>query len=309
MSFDFSAVSDQTGRLAIVTGANTGLGFETTRYFALKGMQVVMACRSEERARAAMAEIKAEIPSARLSILPLDLSDLASVRAFATRFRQQHQSLDLLINNAGIMWTPYARSVDGFEGQMAANYFGHFLLTSLLLDLMPDRPESRVVTLSSIAHKQPLRRIRFEDLHWEQGYNKYQAYAQTKLACLMFALELQRRLQDSGSRVLSLAAHPGVSQTELVRTLKPWQVLLMRYSIGPLLFHPPRLAALPTVMAALQPEVEGGDYFGPQGWREMKGAPGKAYVSRCARDEGAAMKLWEVSEDLTGASYFGGGAR
>lgn len=303
MRFGFDAIPDQANRLAIVTGANTGLGFETVRYFAQKGMRVVMACRSEERARKARSDIEAEIPSAKISILALDLSDLASVQTFASRFRKKHKTLDVLVNNAGIMCTPYARSVDGFESQMAANYFGHFLLTSLLLDLIPDRPESRVVTLSSIAHKQPLRRIRFEDLHWEQGYNKYQAYAQTKLACLMFTRELQQRLQVAGKRLLSLAAHPGVSETELVRTLRPWQVLLMRYSVGPLLFHSPRLAALPTVLAALSPDVEGGGYYGPQGFREMKGQPGRAHVSRCARDDDAARRLWEVSEQLTGATF------
>jgi NAD(P)-dependent dehydrogenase (short-subunit alcohol dehydrogenase family) len=303
MSFDMNSIPSQAGRLAIVTGANAGLGFETTRYLAQKGMSVVMACRSEERARTAKAAIEAELPGARLQILQIDLGDLSSVRRFAESFRKDHQTLDLLINNAGIMWTPYARSVDGFESQMAANYFGHFLLTSLLLDLMPDCPESRVVTLSSIAHAQPLRRIRFEDIHWERGYNRFYAYAQTKLACLLFAKELQRRLKNSGRRVLSLAAHPGVSETELVRSLHPALVFLMHHTVTPLFFHPPREAALPTLMAALDANVSGGEYFGPQGWREMKGPPGPARQSRCARDDDAARRLWEVSEQLTGARF------
>ena len=303
MTFDISAIPSQRGRVAIVTGANTGLGYETTRDLAQKGMKVVMACRSEDRALPAKARIEADVPGADLEFMGLDLSALSSVRAFASAFRNGHERLDLLINNAGVMWIPYEKSVDGFEGHMAANYFGHFLLTSLLLDEMPDGPASRVVTLSSIAHRQPPKRIRFEDLNWERGYNKYQAYAQTKLACLLFAKELQRRLERSGRRMLSVAAHPGVSETELIRTVKPWQRALVRYTIGPFILHPPREAALPTVMAALAPDVAGGEYFGPQGLREMKGPPGRAEVAPWAQDEDAARKLGEVSEELTGARF------
>ena len=156
-----------------MTGANTGLGYETTRDLAQKGMKVVMACRSEDRALPAKARIEADVPGADLEFMGLDLGALSSVRAFASAFRTGHERLDLLINNAGVMWIPYEKSVDGFEGHMAANYFGHFLLTSLLMDEMPDGPASRVVTLSSIAHRQPPKRIRFEDLNWERGYNKY----------------------------------------------------------------------------------------------------------------------------------------
>ena len=303
MTFDISAVPSQRGRLAIVTGANTGLGYETTRDLAQKGMRVVMACRSRDRALDAKTRIEADVPGADLEFRRLDLSALSSVREFASGFRNGHETLDLLINNAGVMWTPYSKSVDGFEGQMAANYFGHFLLTSLLLDVMPDRPESRVVALSSIAHRQPPKRIRFEDLNWERGYNKYEAYAQTKLACLLFAKELQRRLERSGKRILSVAAHPGVSKTELARTVKPWVVALVRYTIGPFISHPPREAALPTVMAALAPDVAGGEYFGPQGLREMKGPPGRAEVAPWAQDQEAASRLWEVSVELTGARF------
>jgi NAD(P)-dependent dehydrogenase (short-subunit alcohol dehydrogenase family) len=303
MSFDIDRVPSQEGRIAVITGANAGLGFETARYFAGTGMKVVMACRSEARARDAMAKISSEREGADLEFMQLDLSDLASVRHFADAFRQQRDSLDLLINNAGIMGTPYAKSVDGFESQMAANYFGHYLLTSLLLDLLPDNPRSRVVSLSSLAHTQRPRRIRFEDIHWDRGYRKFPAYVQTKLACLMFALELQRRLEQAGRKTLSVAAHPGVSETELVRTLKPWQVSLMRYTLGPFLSHPAREAALPQVMAALDPGVSGGDYFGPQGFRELTGPPGRAKIMPWARDPEANSRLWELSKKLTGAEW------
>ena len=303
MSFDFDAIPTQSGRLAVVTGANTGLGYETARYFAEKDMKVVMACRNRERAEAAMERILEAVPGAELEFMELDLSSLASVRRFAETFRGKYDQLDLLINNAGIMWTPFERSEDGFEGQMAANYFGHFLLTALLLDLMPDTPEARVVTLSSIAHQQFLKRIRFEDINWESGYNKYHAYAQTKLACLMFALELQRRLDAAGRQLLSVAAHPGVSETELGRSMDRWLVLAIRYTVGPFISHDPVQAALPTVMAALDPGVSGSEYFGPQGFREMSGLPGRAEIKPWAADADAAAQLWAVSEELTGAAY------
>lgn len=303
MAFDFKALPAQKGRLGVVTGANTGLGYETALYFAQKGMKVVMACRNAEKAKDAMTRITEEVPGAELEFIQLDLSSLDSVRRFAASFRERYDRLDLLINNAGIMWTPYEKSEDGFEGQMAANYFGHFLLTALLLDLMPDSPDSRVVTLSSIAHQQFLKRIRFEDINWEAGYNKYHAYAQTKLACLMFTLELQRRLEAAGRKVLSVAAHPGVSETELGRYMDRWLVLMIRYTVGPFISHEPSRGALPTVVAALGPGVSGGEYFGPQGFREMSGGPGPAEIKPWAADAEAAAQLWAVSEELTGAAY------
>ena len=303
MTFDFDAIPAQQGRVAIVTGANTGLGYETALRFAQKGMTVIMACRSAERAKEAMAKIAEAVPGAELEFIRLDLASLSSVREFADAFRETHGQLDLLINNAGIMWTPFEQSEDGFEGQMAANYFGHFLLTARLIDLMPDSPESRVVSLSSIAHRQGLKRIRFEDINWQEGYNKYLAYSQTKLACLMFALELQRRLDASGSRILSVAAHPGVSETELGRSIDPWMSFLIRHTVGRLISHDPEQAALPTVMAALDPDVAAGEYFGPQGLGEMKGLPGRAEIKPWAEDADAAAELWALSEELTGTRF------
>ena len=303
MTFNIAKLPSQAGRTAVITGANTGLGYENARYFAGTGMKVIMACRSESRARDAMARLKADVEGADLEFFPLDLSDLGSVRQFAEAFKAEHTKLDLLVNNAGIMWTPYEQSVDGFEGQMAANYFGHFLLTSLLIDLLPDDPAARVVSLSSIAHTQGLKRINFEDIHWEKRYQKHLAYAQTKLACLMFAIELQRRLTQAGRKTLSVAAHPGVSQTELARTIEPWKLALMRYTIGPLISHAPPKAALPQVMAALDPGVHGAEYFGPKGIMELSGRPGRGKIMPWAKDPENTRKLWEVSEQLTGARW------
>ena len=302
MSLDFDALPDQSGRLAIITGANTGLGFENARYFAMAGMKVIMACRSEDRALDAMARIQAEQPDADLEFMQVDVSDLSSVRRFAKTFSASYDQIDLLVNNAGIMFTPYEQSVDGFEGQMATNYFGHFLLTSLLLDLIPDSPDARIVSLSSIAHTQ-IKGIRFEDIHWEEKYDKFSAYAQTKLACLMFAIELQNRLEDAGYTTLSVAAHPGLSITELGRHMPKWQELIMRYTIGPLFSHPPIDGAKPQVMAALDEDASGGDYFGPQGIGEFSGPPGIAKIKPWALKADENRRLWEVSTELTGAEW------
>lgn len=303
MAFDLENIPSQQGKVAIVTGANTGLGYETVSYLAQKHFKVIMACRNLEKAEQAKVEIEATVPVADLEILQIDLSDLSSVRRFAQNFRQHYNSLDLLINNAGIMWPPYALTVDGFESQMGANYFGHFLLTALLLDLMPDTSESRVVSLSSNAHRLGAGKINFDDLQSEQNYSKTGAYAQSKLACLMFGNELQRRLAQAGKKIRSVTAHPGVSNTELARHMPQYQVQLIQYTIGPLLCHAPDQAALPILMAALDPEAQGGEYFGPQGFMEMKGQPGRATQSDYAQNQAAAAQLWGVSEELTGCTF------
>ncbi len=303
MNYDFESLPSQPDSIAIVTGANAGLGYETTRYLCLKDIRVVMACRNESKALAAKTALEQELPNAKLDVLTLDLSSLDSVRKFADKFRANYDKLDLLINNAGIMWPPHQLTEDGFESQMAANYFGHFLLTSLLIDKMPDTPASRVVHLSSLAHAGGLRRIRFEDIHWQQDYHKHQAYAQTKLACMLFGLELDRRLKKAGKSLLSVIAHPGVSITELVRNLPTWQMAIANYTIAPLITHTPDQGALPTIVAALAEGIEGGSYWGPQGFREMKGKPGPAKIYRCAQDAPQAARLWALAEELTGASY------
>ncbi len=301
MSYDVAQLPRQEGRTALITGANTGLGFHNAKDLAAKGAKVVMACRSEQRATDAMERIRADVPDADLELVVLDLGSLDAVRSAATTVRERHDSLDLLINNAGIMMTPYERTVDGFEGQMAANYWGHFLLTMSLIDLLPDTSDSRVVTLSSLAHAQGAKEIRFDDIHWERKYSRQGAYQQTKLACLMFALELDRRLRAAGSQIVSAASHPGISDTELGRALPKPVVLAVRYTVGRFISHDPDVASLPTLVAAIGSGVSGGEYYGPQGFQEFTGDPGPATIHACARDETAARRLWDLSVELTGA--------
>ncbi|MFK8044783.1 MAG: oxidoreductase [Crocinitomicaceae bacterium] len=294
-TFNLNAIPSQKGRVAIITGANTGLGFETALEFAKKEIKVIMACRSAEKAEAAIVKIKQSVPTADLVFLPIDLMDLSSVRAFAKAFLNDHARLDLLINNAGIMIPPYQKTKDGFESQMGVNYLSHFLLTGLLMNLLNTTPNSRIVTLSSKAHENGV--IDFEDLHSEQSYSKFKAYAQSKLADLMFTQELSRRLQVAGKNTLSVASHPGVSTTDLGRHIPkiPYYLLMPIFSF---FTHKPAKGALPSIMAALDEDVQNGDYFGPIGFQEMKGPPAKVKAKPRAYDQAVAAKLWKVSEEL-----------
>ncbi|AFY37737.1 Protochlorophyllide reductase [[Leptolyngbya] sp. PCC 7376] len=301
MSFSVENAPSQQGKTAIVTGSNTGLGYETALGLAKLGATVILACRNLEKAEAAKTKILSEVPSAAVSVMALDLNSLDSVRQFAADFRTQHQQLDLLINNAGIMFPPYTQTAEGFESQIGVNYLGHFLLTQLLIDLMPDTPDSRIVSLSSNAHK--FGKLNFDDLQSEKNYSATAAYGQSKLACLMFADELQRRLAASGKQKISVAAHPGVAQTELARHMPGWLVWIMGFTVAPFITHPVDQAALPTLMAAIASDVKGGEYFGPQGTAEMTGKPGRAEKASHALDQDAATKLWQVSEQLTGEKF------
>ena len=296
MSWTLAQAGDQKGRIAIVTGANIGLGLQTAKALAGKGCRVVLACRNPDKAMAAREEILQEHPGASVECLPLDLCSLKSVREFAARFSKGHKRLDLLINNAGIMMPPYALSEDGFESQLAANYLGHFALTGRLLPLLENTAGSRVVSLSSLAHNWS--GMRFEDLQFSRGYNKRKAYGQSKFACLMFAYELNRRLHNAGSKVLSVAAHPGVSATNLAQHFPKFLSLFM-----PLVGQSAADGALPTLYAALGSDIKGGDYCGPGGMQQMRGAPVKVGSNRASRDETAARKLWALSEELTGVSF------
>lgn len=299
--FNLSALPSQKGRIAVVTGSNTGLGFETAKALASKGATVILACRNMQKATAAKEAILKAVPKSEIDTIQLDLSKLSSVRQFAKDFQAKYQQLDLLINNAGVMMPPYSKTEDGFELQMGANHLGHFLLTGLLLDTILSTPNSRIVALSSIAHKRG--EIQFDDLQWEKNYKKMPAYAQSKLANLMFALELNRRLESKeGHSCIAVAAHPGVSNTELARHFPKLLVWVMM-PLFSFMIHAPEKGALPTLMAALDPSVKGGDYYGPQGYREMKGAPGKAESTDLANDKEIAKRLWTVSEELTGIKY------
>ena len=291
----------QEGRTIIVTGANTGLGYETTITLAKKGAKVIMACRNVSKANKAKKSIEKQVPKADLEVMEIDLSNLNSVRKFAQEFQEKHDELSILINNAGVMMTPYMETDEGFELQFVSNYLGHFLLTGLLLPNLLKTPHSRIVSLSSLIHKNG--KIKLDDLQSKKKYNPQNAYGQSKLACLLFAFELQRRLEKAGIfDTISTASHPGVADTELSRHLPKLLNLVLKYTIGPLITHSAKEGAKPTILASIG-KAKGGDYFGPTGFMEMKGKAGKAKSSASAHDENLAEKLWEVSEELVNQKY------
>lgn len=299
--FDIKATPSGKGKIAVVTGANTGLGYENALELARKEYEVVMACRNMEKAETARKKILEQVPDGNLEVMKIDLSKLDSVRSFAENYLKSRSQLDILINNAGVMMPPYSKTEDDFELQMGANYFGHFLLTGLLFDTIVKTPDSRIVSLSSNAHKQG--KINFDDLQSEKKYSKLKAYSQSKLACLMYAFELQRRLDRAGHTTLSVAAHPGASDTDLGRHIPKWAYKMLRYTIAPLIIHSSAKGALPTMMAAVGSDTKGGEYFGPTGFMEMKGKPGRAKSTSLANNEEIAAKLWSLSEELTGIQY------
>lgn len=293
-------IQPQTGRVAIVTGSNTGLGFQTAKALAGKGMKVIMACRGLEKAKKARQSILNVYPDADIGIILIDLTKLSSVRNFAKEFLSGYNRLDLLINNAGIMMPPYSLTEDGFESQMGVNYLSHFLLTGLLLKTLTKTPGSRIVMVSSIAHKKGY--INFDDLQRKKKYSPIKAYRQSKLACLVFAFELQRRLGKAGLNTISVSAHPGMSMTDLLRDFPKWIFIVGRPFIS-LFTHPPEKGALPILYAALGSDVKGGEYFGPQGYQEWKGEPGRAYSTSLSKDWQLGKRLWEESEKLTGIRF------
>src|SRR5215210_3478911 len=256
-------IPDQSGRTAVITGANTGLGYETAAALAAKGAHVVLAVRNLDKGREAAERITAATPGASVALQELDLTSLDSVRTAADELRDANDTIDLLINNAGVMMTPKSTTKDGFELQFGTNHLGHFALTNLLLDRVLAAPGSRIVTVSSVGHRFA-RGIRFDDLQWERDYSRVGAYGQAKLANLMFTYELQRRLQ--GTKTIVVAAHPGGSNTELARNL-PIAIRGLATVLAPLMQGPP-MGALPTLRAATDPGVLGGQYYGPDGFGE-----------------------------------------
>lgn len=295
-------IPDQSGRVVVVTGANTGLGYHTAAVLAFRGAHVVLAVRSPEKGNAALARIVAAKPQADITLQELDLSSLDSVRAAAEALRSTYPRIDLLINNAGVMWTPRQVTEDGFEMQFGTNHLGHFALTGLLLDrLLPVRG-SRVVTVSSLGHRIRAA-IHFDDLQWERGYDRVAAYGQSKLANLLFTYELQRRLAaDPDAATIAVAAHPGGSNTELARHL-PRMVRPLSNILGPALFQSAEMGALPTLRAATDPSVAGGQYYGPDGFLEQRGHPKLVQSSPASHDEELQRRLWAVSEELTGVRF------
>ncbi len=292
----FEDIPAQTGRVAVVTGANTGIGFEAARALARKGADVTLACRNVDKAQAAVERILRETPEATVSQAALDLSDLRKVEAFAARFAEQHTRLDLLILNAGVMVPPESKTAQGFELQFGVNHLGHFALTGALLPLVRASEGARVVVVSSTAAR--FGAMDFDDLQFEKrGYKPWPAYGQSKLANQLFTLELQRRLAASGSSVLVTAAHPGWTATDLQRSSG-----VARF-FNPLLAMKPAQGALPTLRAATDPTARGGDYFGPSGFLQMRGYPRRVPMVKSAHDRSAAARLWEISEALSGVRY------
>ncbi len=289
-------IPSQTGRLAIITGANSGIGLETARELARQGAEVVLACRSEDRATTAMQNIHADLPQAKLEFMRLDLADLDQVAEFAIAVHERFDHVDLLINNAGVMVPPAGKTVQGYELQFGINHLGHFALTGQLLDLLIATQGARIVNLSSGAHRQG--KMNFDDLDFElQGYKPFAAYSQSKLANLLFTFELIRRLEQHGAEVTVAAAHPGYTRTNLQQHSRSMRLL------NPLLGMQPIGGALPTLRAATALDVESGDYYGPKGFYEMRGAPIKVEATESAKNQADAAQLWSISEERTGVRY------
>jgi len=295
-------IPDQHGRIAVVTGANSGIGFFAARELARAGARVVLAVRNAEKGAEAARAIQEAVPNAEIEVGSLDLASLDSGRLFSDWFHGEHEGLDLLINNAGVMAaSPRQQTADGFELQFGTNHLGHFALTCLLLDRMAGREDARVVTVSSGAHR--MGRINFDDLQAERGYGRWRAYGQSKLANLLFAFELDRRLRAAGSPIRSVAAHPGYAATNLQFAAAP-QLDRMVMAVGNrLMAQSAEMGSLPLLYAATYPGLEGGTYVGPGSFFEQRGYPRPVGASGAARDEEAGRRLWAASEELTGVQF------
>ena len=294
---------DLTGKVIIVTGGNSGIGFEAAKEFARKRATTILACRSMTKAGAALTELKAELPDAAAEIMQLDLASLDSVRQFAAAFKAKYDRLDVLVNNAGIMMVPYGTTEDGFEQQLGTNHLGHFALTGLLFDLLIKTPGARVVNVSSAAHHRGS--MDFDNLMYEQGegYTPMGAYGRSKLANLLFTYELQRRFEAMEANALTTAAHPGISQTNLMGHMADRWYFKPVMLVAPLFLQSAAMGALPTIRAAVDPAAQGGAYFGPDGPGERGGYPVAVESSDNAHNEADARRLWQVSEVLTGVTF------
>lgn len=294
-------IPDQTGRVFVVTGANSGLGLATTRALARRNGHVILAVRDEERGRRAVAEIVAEEPKARLEVRRLDLADLESVRDFARRLRADRERLDVLVNNAGVMALPRTLSAQGHETQFAVNHLGHFALTGLLLEMLARGSDPRVVTVTSLNHRRG--RVRFDDLSGERSYAPMAFYDWSKFANAVFGLELHRRLTAAGSPVRSLLAHPGYTATGLATSGTSGVVKLVFGRMLRPLAQSVERGALPQLFAATSVDVAGGGFIGPDGPGELRGHPTVVRPSAAAADPGVARRLWALSESLTATDY------
>lgn len=288
-------IADLSNKIALVTGSNSGIGYEAAKVLAMKNARVLMACRNLSKGEHAASMIKEEYENAEVSVVELDLGSLDSTREFANNYLKEYDRLDLLINNAGVMMPPYGKTRDGFELQFGTNHLGHFALTGLLMPVLKKTPGSRIINVSSAAHRNG--KINFEDLNSEQSYNKMQSYGQSKIANLLFTNELQRRLEDAKIESMVTAAHPGWTSTNLQRHSGGFRFL------NPIFGQKSDMGALPTLRAACDPEARGSDYFGPGGFMEMKGHPVRVKSHDRAKDLETAKKLWEVSEEMTGVNF------
>jgi NAD(P)-dependent dehydrogenase (short-subunit alcohol dehydrogenase family) len=305
-------VPDQSGRVAVITGANSGIGYRAAAVLADRGAHVVLAVRNLEKGNAALSRIATASPHADVTLQKLDLASLDSVHSAAGALRAAHPRIDLLINNAGVMWTPKQLTKDGFEMQFGTNHLGHFALTGLLLDQLLSARGSRVVTVSSLGHiglsVSPVgphwrSSIHFDDLQWERRYDRVLAYGQSKLANLMFTYELQRRLEaQSYAKTIAVAVHPGGTNTELARNL-PATLRPVKAVLGLVLFQSASMGALPTLRAATDPAVAGGQYYGPGGFLQQRGHPKLVESSPQSHDQERQRRLWAASEELTGVSF------
>ena len=305
MPWTIADAPDLTGKRIVITGANSGLGLEATRHLVSKNAAIVMACRNTQKGEEAASSVRAKVPSASIDVMALDLSSLASIAAFAKALAAKYPAIDVLMNNAGVMALPRSKTADGFEMQIGTNHLGHFALTAGLLPVLIATPGARVVTVSSNAHR--FGRIEFDDLQGERRYSKWRAYAQSKLANLLFTFELARRIERAGADLTAVAAHPGYAATNLpsvASRMAGSRLGELAVALGNrLLAQPAAMGALPTLYAAAAKGVRNGDYYGPDGLREMRGHPKRVHASRPAHDPDAAARLWRVSEQLTGARF------
>ncbi|PKP10416.1 MAG: short-chain dehydrogenase [Bacteroidetes bacterium HGW-Bacteroidetes-4] len=298
MNWTTESIPDLTGKTIIITGANSGLGLEATRQLSLKGANVVMAVRNPDKGQRALQEIKAQYPKVRIDLMTLDLADLDSVHTFADEFQKKYSQLNVLINNAGVMFPPQRElSKQGFEIQFAVNHLGHFALTGLLLKRLKASSGSRVVSQSSMAHKM-MGDIHFSDLHGEKNYQKMKYYAQSKLANLLFTYELDRQFKAHNIDAIATASHPGLSATNLFRS----SGTLVGF-FSSLIGRKASWGALPVLRAATEDSLSGSEFFGPNGWFEISGHPVLVNSTSKSHNTELARELWKVSEDLTGVNY------
>lgn len=290
-----------SGKTVIITGANSGIGLEAAKVLTGKGMSLVLAVRNKTKGNAARNEILRLHPEANVEIRSLDVADLSSVKSFAEGILRDFSALDVLINNAGVMIPPYSKTKDGFEMQFGSNHLGHFALTAQLLPLLLQTPKSRIVTIGSLAHNRGA--INFDNLDGSQGYRAKKFYNQSKLANMLFALELDRRLKKHGAGTISVVCHPGVSGTNIFKLGGRDAPLFLRNLANKFYLQPPAIGALATVHAATAPHLTGGEYIGPDGPGRRKGYPALETPHPSALDEEVAKQLWDISEELTGIKF------